>query len=70
MVQPWRNGDVILEWKPLEKFHAEEGAVVLRRWKSRESGQWIYGLLDNWKPGWKYSDTTSEFLLIQSRVKP
>ena len=66
MVQPWRQGDVIVEWLPLEKFSAREGSVVLRRWKSRESGQWVYGLLDHWKEEWQKADTASEVFLIES----
>jgi len=69
MVQPWRQGDVIAEWRPLEKFSARAGSIVLRRWKTREAGDWKYGLIEDWRPvavgGWQYDDT-SEFLLIGS----
>ena len=41
--------DAKLQWEDLESFDALPGDVVIRRWKSRETGQYRYALIECWK---------------------
>ena len=53
-------------WMSLHEFDAIPGDVVLRRWKSRETGEYQYSLISSWKGKADYFPG-SEFLMVDDR---
>ena len=55
----------LINWVPLHDFDALPGDVVLRRWRLRETGQYRYSLIENWKSKEDYL-LGNEFILVDN----